>query len=678
MAIYTNLTFKGKINTTKDGLAVFSGKNSDGQSVVVRLTGDERDSKGSRKSIHINDLKKELKSSIEDSVSAYIDKNKKLSPEQIKALQDNVDKEVDEIVNGKENIFNFSSVSGFYRKEQNAYVLEGAVISKESEKGVFHSLKLTEFKKLFGRDSMPIDVEFKYRSPDGYTRYLKVGDIDKVDPESVMLFGKSVKSFSDKKDIDYLFQINKDSILFNKEAIIKKGENPTFQNPHFQNSSTNITPQLNIYVAKKVLRHVDGELGAIKKVFEMTNNKLQVPLEINGKAIKIDGTNISDFEKEKDVLHASLSYILSKSGNSYAKLLTFLKAPDEAIVEAKDVDKFNRIVEKIKSSTTIDKYFDEVEKLQKALEKKGYENSPVEISTFISTVDSYNKLRNDEMYKKAYHQSMKGFLTDIKKEVEKQIATQVYIYKNSKSLNGQAIYDNILKRVTPKFDEDGKITRIDFNKDEKGKTILDYLDVKAKGQVPIIEANEKYTPTSLKGMINNKVVFSPFANRGKNYELDDNRILTLIGVPTVATKMKREIKVDIKNDTSENLVKDNRGRPKKSQEPKNDVPASPQAQEEKKNSAQSIEEASQSSTIATQSATSNESNMQKNSSSVKEVASPSSFEDVSPIEISTKEAVEISSSEDIGVDLEELNDWLNEEAPNAGKAEAPTVQAPNF
>jgi len=681
MAIYTNSTFKGKINSTKDGLAVFSGKNSDGQSVIIRLTSDEKDAKGIRKSISMDNLRNELKSSIEDSVAVYIEKNKSLSPEQIQMLRNNVESEVESILSGKESVLNFSSVSGFYRKEQNTYLLEGAVISKESEKGVFHSLKLTEFKKLFGRDTMPIEVEFKYKSSNGYSKRLKIGNVGDIDPENIMLIGKPIKSFSEQKDVSYLFQLNKDSILFNRDAILKRGENPTFQNPHFQGSKTNIVPQLNIYVAKKVLRHVDGELGAIKKVFEMTNNKLQVPLEINGKPVKLDGTNLSEFEKDKDVLHASLSYILSKSGNSYAKLLTFLKAPNEAIEEAKDVDKFNKIVEKIKSATTIDKYFAEIDKLQVALEKKGYENSPVEMNTFVSTIDSYNKLKNDEMYRKAYHNAMNGFLSDIKKEVEKQISTQIYIYKDSKTANGRAIYDNILKRVTPKFDKEGKkIVGIEFLKDERGNTILDYLDVKVKGQVPIIEANEKYTPTSLKGMINNKVVFSPFGNRGKNYELDDDKILTLIGVPTVATKVKREIKIDIKNDTSENLVKENRGRPKKSQQKE-------ETKEEaaKNNSVDKVEQSAPNIPQDNSSSIKNDEKeekpsveTEKASVSAPEVSEPASFEDVPPIEVSTKEAVEISSVEDIGVDLEELNDWLSDEAPSAGKAETPTVQAPNF
>jgi hypothetical protein len=698
MAIYKNITAKGKILKT-DKAVFFQGRNADGLDVTIRFTGEEKNAKGGRLPIEIEAFKTALHSSISDSTAVYIDKNTRLNAQQISDLRNAVDTKSEELFNGEDCLLNFSSAQGFYNKEKKVLVLESEIKSKETKNGVFHSLKVTEFKKDFGRDMLPIEVDLKYKDGRGFSRKMKVGDIGIVKPTDVMMFAEPIKSFTDKENIDYLFDLNANNIEFNRASISGRGETPTFQNQHFTGDKKNITPQLNIFVSKSVLRHLGGEYGAIKSVFELTNNEFKVPLEVNGREVSIDGTNLEEFKKDRDVQNACMSYILSKSGNSYAKLFGFLKVSDDALKEAKDVDKYNKIVTKMQNSTTINKYLEESGKLQALINENGLENSPVGIKTFVSLVDSIKKLNNDATYKKGFEQSLNGMLGNIKTEVENQIKTQIYIYKNSKSESGKKVYENLSKRVEGVFDKEGRITSLDYKKDEKNKGILDYINVSVKGQVPMM-GSETYKAISLKGMINNNPTFTPFGNRGTAFEIDSKRVLTLLGVPTVATKQKRVINIDVANDTNANLVKDNRGRKKKIAEtPTTDTPK-PKTTTAKVTPTPAVEtpavvevetpqveapiveapivetEAPQVETpIAEVEVPSVEEQSQE-----QEDSTPTLFDEVDEVEISVADVSSISAEEtELGIDIDELEDWLSEEAPNAGKAEKQqSVTVPSF
>ncbi len=657
MAIYKNITVRGSFVYRKDGNTFFSGKNEDGKNIAIRLLEKEKDEFGNYLRINKNKLSKQLGISINDGVETYIEKNKNLTPEQAKNIREGTHVKLDEILNSKKCFVNFSSANGMYNRVTKTLMLDSFVESIDMDNGNFHSIKLTEFKKGYGRDQLPIQVDMKYKDQNGYTKNLKVGDIGKVPPENIIFIAKPLIPFMSNEDVDYLFDINQNNIAYKYKFIKEKGETPTFQNPHFANETSNITPQLKVSVPKSVLRHVGGEYKVLEDIFKITENKFQVPLSIDGESVRIDGSNLSKFQKSRDVIGACFTHTLNSCANSYAKLFGLLKASAEAIEEAKQVDKFNKIISKMNNETNPNQYYKSLDKLKDLIYKTGIENSPINISTFLSTTDSIKKLKNDPEYKAGYQNSIKKQTNGIVNTVKQNIITQLKIFSASETLSGKSVMKNILERVKPVYDDNKKIVDIDFKVDEKGKTILDYINVQVSGQVPVLKGSQKYPPISLKGMIQNNNIFVPFANRMESgYNMDSNRLFSLLGIPTVISPKRRNVKIDVANDTSEKLVKDNRGRKAGAQK----------ESQNKQNQVSTIDAESQ------QKVELNAPQEKIQEEDKQEIKTPSSFDVASDVEASAVQAEELKTEEkalSIGIDESEVMSWLEEEAPDAGKAE---------
>jgi len=674
MAIYRNLTVSGKVFTRNDKV-FFSGKDTNGTVVGIKFKNGDKNTLGVKNDCNLEDFKQSIHDSISTTISTYINKNNRLSASEIQALRESIGEKTEKLLKGEKISFLVASAAGFYDKKAKALALESSIEPVETDKGTFYPIKITEF-----QNKLPIDMKVKYRKDDRI-RNATLADIDNINPDEAIFIASPVKTLSNAKDYKYLFEINKNSIEFNKKMIEKNGDTPTFQNSNYADSKNNITPQIRVYTQKSVLRHLSGEYGAIESVFKATDNKFKIPLTVNGKSIKIDGDNLEEFKKDKPILNACMTYILSKTGNSYEKLFKLLKVDENAAKEAKVVDQFNHIVKKMNEQTTIKGYFKNTEKLESLIDKYGIENSPINIETFVSMLDSRNKYNNDSSYREGFKKNIKTMLNDVKKEVEKHIKAQIMIYKNSPTELGKSIYAGISKRVELVYDNNGKNPQLEYKKDDKGKTILNYIPIAAKGQLPILRS-EQYPPISLKGAINNNPTFSGFSNRA--IEVDTGKILSLLGIPTVVSKQKREISIDSKNDKNENLYKDNRGRkPAQKTETKAPVQAPAEAQTETKAPAEAQTETkapteAQTETKApTEAQTETKAPTEAQTETKAPVQAEISFDTIEEIEVDKDEAKSLQSSE-VNISLEDMEEFLKDPAPSAGKAEAPSVTAPSI
>ena len=513
MAIFKDITVRGKLKEDGDKLYL-EGKNSDGAKVKVNFTG--KNAKENLQKILLDGLKK--------SFSAKARTNYNLSPEERKSYKngEKAQEKLEEIMKGKDVNFLLNSSAGFYNKDQKAFILKTEPKTIKTKAGHnFNNIKISNF-----NNKVPIDMKIKYRTKEGYIKTARASDIDEIDAYNSMFVASPVKAFTSNEDIDYLFDINKNAVEFKSKMLKDRGIEPVVND--------NVKPQLNLFTQKSILRHLGGERGMIKKVFDKAKDNFSIPLKVRGKDVNITKDNLKDYQKDRAVLNGCAKYIMNTKTieNSYEKLFALLGVKDEnAIKEAQQVDEYNNVIQKMKEPMSVEDYLKEAEKLKEMIKRDGFENSPVQIETVVSMLDSKKKLDKDPEYKKDFENGVKALLQKMKQSIDDYITSQIKIYRNSKSDYGKKIYEAISQRVN--LTDEG----LKYIANENGRTILNYLPLEVKGQVPMLKSDD-FPPIVLKGAIGNQLLFSGLGNR--EIEPDIKKIMYELSIPSSISKKEQE------------------------------------------------------------------------------------------------------------------------------------------
>ena len=639
MAILKDLTGIGHFVINDEGHCIFAGRDEDNRRISIAMLGKDKSSNGTRLPIQDNDLRELLKESITNSAEAYIRRNKRLSVPDKQKLRSNIPVMVDDFYK-KDSFLNFSSVSGFYSKAAKRWVLSAEAIKIETENGAFFSIKNTTFHNEYGKNYLPVKTKWKHMIEGGRIEDLTYADILNINPQKAYALVEPIKQFMTSSDLDYLLTINENKIKERVEDIKERGEHLTFQKPKTGNTQSNVRPDLKISLQKTILKYVGGEYKALEAILNDDRFNFSIPLKINDKSMTIDKDNLTK-NMRRNLLNVCFEYTLSKCDNSYAKLFKLLNASGEGIQQAVQFDKFKKSVDSIHEARTPKAYNEGIANLKSLIKSVGLTNSPIRFEMPLSTIDSLKKLNNDSSYRIKYNKSMKDFFGSMLENLKENIISQINIYEKSTTPNGIQILENIKSRVEPVI-ENGKTVNVNFKKDEKGKTILDYMKVNVKGQLPILHGNEQYPAKTLKGMINNNIQFTPFGNRGHKYGIESSRLLNMLGIPTVITRQKQNIEIDIKNDKTSMLV-EQQNNVKTATEPTEQV-------SKKENEKSTVPKETESKAMVT-------------------------FNESKVVEVTQQKAGEIKKEETLSIDINEdaMLELLSDmKVPKAGKAEEKT------